>query len=287
MIRFKPVILSIIAGFLAFSCKSTPVPLPRPAVSLKFDHPQATDPDTVKLYFTLRAENPRNNPAQIGLSTYRVFINGTEFNEGSMLVIDGDVINPLSSVDIPVILQLDLKKVPLKTDTASVETSDKLSALLELNLTFAFDGGGKSAVKAAGTAEFQRIQTPIFEISSIMIMQAELINTRFKVKVRISNPNPFPVDLSLFQYELYGAGRFWADGTEKNVFTVAAGESAEKELFLVMNFTNMRRDLLDQVIAMERVRYRFAGTVQIGGGVDYLSDYTADFNLEGESEVTR
>jgi LEA14-like dessication related protein len=132
-----------------------------------------------------------------------------------------------------------------------------------------------------------RIQKPVFEITSIVILQAELINTRLKVRVRITNPNAFPVDLSSFQYELYGAGRFWADGTARNVLTVPAEGSAEKELFLVMNFTNMRRDLLDQVIAMERVRYRFTGTAQIATGLRYLPAYTADFNLEGESEVTR
>jgi hypothetical protein len=49
----------------------------------------------------------------------------------------------------------------------------------------------------------------------------------------------------------------------------------------------MRRDLLDQVIAMDRVRYRFAGTVQIGTGVEYLPEYTESFNLQGESEVTK
>jgi LEA14-like dessication related protein len=170
-----------------------------------------------------------------------------------------------------------------------------------LAVFLAFSCRGTPAASSSRPAE-PRIQQPVFEITAIVIMQAELINTRLKVKVKITNPNPFPVDLSLFQYELYGAGRFWADGTEKDVLTIPAGEAAEKDLFLVMNFINMRRELLDQVIAMNRVRYRFAGSVQIAAALEdkedeedlealeYLKDlpaFTSNFNLQGESEVTK
>ena len=130
-----------------------------------------------------------------------------------------------------------------------------------------------------------RILEPGFSISSIMILQAELVNTRLKVKVRIDNPNPFPVTLSSFQYELYGEGHFWADGTEKNVFTVPASGYAEKDLFVVMNFIDMKRGLLDKVIAMDFVAYRFAGSVTITA--DEMPALIKEFNLEGESEVDR
>ena len=129
------------------------------------------------------------------------------------------------------------------------------------------------------------IREPVFSISSIKIMQAELVNTRLKVKIRIDNPNSFPVELSSFEYELYGEGRFWADGKEKNVLTVPASGFTEKDLFLIMNFIDMKRDLLDKVIAMELVNYRFAGTVTINA--EDMPILNKSFNLEGESEVIR
>ena len=132
---------------------------------------------------------------------------------------------------------------------------------------------------------FPKIEEPDFSISSIKILQAELVNTRLKVKVRIENPNPFPVLFSSFTYELYGEGHFWADGTEKNVFTVPASDFVEKDLFLVMNFIDTKRDLLDKVIAMDSVAYRFVGTVQINAAEMPL--LTKSFSLEGKSEVIR
>ena len=43
---------------------------------------------------------------------------------------------------------------------------------------------------------------PVFSIASIAILQAELVNTRFKVRLRIDNPNSVPLELSSFNYEL-------------------------------------------------------------------------------------
>ena len=143
----------------------------------------------------------------------------------------------------------------------------------------------KETPKALSVTPSTLIKEPVFYISSIKILQAELINTRLKVKFHINNPNPFSVTLSSFEYELYGEGRFWAGGTEKEVVTIPALDYAEKDLFLIMNFIDMKRGLLDKVIAMEMVAYRFAGTVKISA--KDLPIITKKFNLEGESEVTR
>jgi len=128
---------------------------------------------------------------------------------------------------------------------------------------------------------------PVFSVSSITVLQAELINTRLKVKVRVDNPNNFPVDFTSFEYELYGDGRFWADGKETKILTVPASGFEEKELFLVMNFTNMHRDMLDRIINMNKVRYRLTGTATIKTAVELFPVYTKKFNLEGESDVER
>jgi LEA14-like dessication related protein len=127
------------------------------------------------------------------------------------------------------------------------------------------------------------VKDPVFSITSIKILQAELINTRLKVHIRVENPNNFPVELLSITYELYGAGRLWTDGTESNPCTIPALGFLEKDLFLVMNFINMRRDLLDRIIAMRTVRYRFTGTAKLSA--EALPAFTHAFNLEGESEV--
>jgi len=294
MTRFKlpfgVVLGCLLPLFCIASCKGLPKPAQQPVFPLDFDRIEASEPEKINLYFTLRAENPRNSGAILHLGSYRLYINGEEASEGSALTFpfwqaDAATLNetsprlaPLAQGEFPVLLKLELDET---YDTA------ELTVKLVMDLGLAFDNKKKSSAVAEGTAEFPRIQEPVFSITSIAILQAELINTRLKVRLRVDNPNAIPMDLFSFAYSLYGGGRFWADGMEKNPCSIPAFGSVEKDLFLVMNFINMRRDLLDQVIAMKRVRYRFSGTAEIGTAVDYLPAYTKSFDLQGDSAVER
>jgi hypothetical protein len=132
---------------------------------------------------------------------------------------------------------------------------------------------------------FPRIREPEFIITSIAILKDELVNTRFKVELRIENPNIFPVVLSSFNYELYGRERFWANGRERDVLEVPARGFAETRLLLVMNFINMPRGLLDEVISLGNVLYRFTGEVLVDTPVPLLPSFRMDFDHSGTSTV--
>jgi len=166
-----------------------------------------------------------------------------------------------------------------------IAPADDYMVNLILDLDFLYDSDDPAKVPVSGLAVFPGVRPPVFSITSIAILKAELINTRFRVGLKISNPNPFPVELSAFSYELYGNGRLWADGSEKNIFKVNGKSSLQGNLFLLMNFINMRRDLLDQIINLVDVNYGFNGDVQVGTGVDYLPSFNTVFNLSGYSEV--
>jgi LEA14-like dessication related protein len=160
------------------------------------------------------------------------------------------------------------------------EEGDFDEYLSEFELSLA---GGAISLKAS--AVFPRIRAPDFAITSIAIVKAELVNTEFKVELRIDNPNIFPVELSSLSYELYGKGSFWAGGRERNILKVPARGYAEAKLFLVMNFIDMKRDLLDEVIALKQVPYRFLGEALVDTGVPLLPSFRMEFDLSGTSEV--
>jgi len=131
----------------------------------------------------------------------------------------------------------------------------------------------------------QEIQPPEFIITSIAILKAELINTRFRVGMQIDNPNPFPVELSALSYTLYGNGMFWASGVERNIIQIPAHSSVSGNLLLLMNFMGMSRGLLDQIISLSDVHYRFTGSAQVTASDERLPEFTARFDLSGFSPV--
>jgi len=129
------------------------------------------------------------------------------------------------------------------------------------------------------------VKEPAITITSIKILQADLINTRFKLSLRIDNPNTFPITLSSFRYELYGDGKFWADGVEKNLAVVPAKGFAETSLDFEMNFIGMKRRLLDDIIALREVHYRIAGSMELEMGIPGLPGFHLNLDYSGISSV--
>jgi LEA14-like dessication related protein len=290
--------LLLVTG-LVFSCKSPPAPVPAPEAeprsSLEPDRIEAADVDRVTLYFTLRVENPRSSPLQVEIASWRVLFDGEALDgkaavlgaprrggEGSGGAIPGIEV-PAGAAELPLALDLDLKEFGGRGEGSA----DECRAALTLDLSRRYGGETPSAETVGAEAVFPRIKRPEFAITEIAILQAELVNTRFRVTVRVDNPNEFPVNLSSFGYELYGAGRFWADGKETELLHIPARDSAEVKLFLMMNFINMKRELLDQVIAMRQVRYRFSGEALVGTGLSWLPEFRMRFDRSGYSDVFR
>jgi len=126
---------------------------------------------------------------------------------------------------------------------------------------------------------------PEFNIVSIVIKQADLVNTQFEAVVRIDNPNEFAVVLSSLSYQLYGNDRFWADGKENDIFMVPALSSFETAFNFTMNFIDMDRSLLNDIIAMRQVRYRFKGDVEVKAGIPKVPSFLMSFERSGLSDV--
>ncbi|MDR0320781.1 MAG: LEA type 2 family protein [Treponema sp.] len=126
---------------------------------------------------------------------------------------------------------------------------------------------------------------PEFEVVSIFIIQADLVVTEFEAVLRVNNPNAFDLELSEIVYELYGNGAFWANGRESNILRIPAQSTGETSFSFSMNFINMSRRLLDDVITMRRVNYRFKGGADIMPVIRNGSAFNVEFDCSGLSEV--
>jgi hypothetical protein len=226
----------------------------------------------VSLYYTLSAENPAAREFGTEILDWKVLLNGVE----QSLPAAGDSLEHAEEDG-------GTKRLRLALDLPEDEGDfDEYQVTLTLRLA---GPGGDIPVQAE--AVFPRIREPEFVITSIAILKDELVNTRFRVDLRIENPNIFPVALSSFGYELYGRDRFWAGGQERDVLDVPPKGFAETRLLLVMNFINMPRNLLDEVIALGNVPYRFTGQVLVNTPVPLLPSFRMGFDRQGISEVLK
>ena len=281
------------------ACKTTPPLLPpekMPVFTLTFDRIEGSGINQVVLYYRFKTENPRSSALDITIGNWSTTINGhiaappkaSLKNNDAVFSGKALTIEPGKEAAMDFELHLDLDLAALENsmpDTGGRAGDDIFITELSLEVSYKAEAGRPINNYVTALTRFPKIREPEFSISSIAIMQAELINTRFAVALKINNPNPFPITLSSFKYELYGHELFWADGCEENVLTIPAASSAGTRLFLMMNFINMKRDLLDEIIAMQQVSYRFTGAAEVITGISWLPQFTHKFDRAGYSEV--
>jgi LEA14-like dessication related protein len=284
-IVFAGLVLSIVC------CKTPPAASSvDPSASLRFVSTEAHGTSLIKVNFILLVENPGPMEAQFIINRWSITVNDTATNIDPVFSIEktdgvyffsvGTEARP-AVMEIPVSLELDIPSLI----AAGVPLMDDFTVELALDLLHTNILRARVSIPVSEVVVFPFVREPVFTITGIAILRAELINTRFRVSMRIDNPNHFPVELSAFKYELYGNGRLWASSTESSPLGIPAKPSVTTNLFLTMNFIDMNRNLLDQIIRLEYVNYRFNGEAFVTTGVDYLPGFTTAFDLSGYSEV--
>jgi len=155
--------------------------------------------------------------------------------------------------------------------------------LLFFLLTIVFFSACKTQPQPEAPVSVEVLE-PSFEIVSIVILQADLINTQFETVLKINNPNNFALSLTSIKYRLFGNGLFWAEGAGSDILQISANSSEETKFRFTMNFINMNRKLLDDIIAMRQVSYRFTGEAEVQPNLR-LSPFVMNFDISGLSNV--
>ena len=239
---------------------------------------------------TVTVENPLPEALRVQKGEIRLLLDGNPVDLPSKEIFDGApfpfTLAPHTERTIDFLYPLEERFLVDRRDgdAGGQEEFHRLEMTAQLSV-MADNGSAVQILGAREEASYPRIREPVFTITAIRILQAELINTRFLVTLRIDNPNPFPVDLSSFRYELYGDRRFWADGLVKDALRVEGRTSTERQISLVMNFIDMKRELLDRIIALKSVDYRFKGQAQISVDMGYIKEFISSFDQSGEAAV--
>ena len=283
-IRFSTIVIALLILEGVSACKSVPAPVP--SLALVFRGIEADDPSLLKLLFTLEAEGQASSDS-VKILSWQALAEGRQAEAAfSLDYTTGKLPQGAISIESSIPLMLKTDVTALAAMGLAPRDNYNITLIIELDYSQVSRKPIPSKrLEVRGLAVFPGVQMPEFIITEIAVLKAELVNTRFRVALKIDNPNPFPIELSAFSYELYGNGRLWADGIEKNIISVNGKSSLTGNLFLIMNFINMKRDLLDQIIRLEDVNYRFSGDAQVNTKVEYLPKFNYGFDLSGYSQV--
>ena len=223
--------------------------------------------------FTLAAANPGAGLAELESLGWSLFF--VEEQVSSAVIPQVALLEGGASTELPVAVEV---AVPASAGTEIDFTIRAAAARVAA-------GGPPIASSVEIRGRVPVIREPIFSVMSIKIKKAELINTKFEVVLRVENPNAVPLSLISLAYELFGDRRLWIDGSTGETIRVPANGSVDRKLSLAMNFINMKRDLLDQVIRLRVVDYHFKGNARIATEFPDFPEFSMPYDLTGQASV--
>ena len=113
-----------------------------------------------------------------------------------------------------------------------------------------------------------KLETPRLSVVNVEMQQAGLWEQRFKVRVRVQNPNDRQLPVKGLSYTLEVAGADFARGVSDTAFTVPALGEAEFDMNVTANAAAaLIRYLNKRDAASESVDYRLVGKVSLAQGV--------------------
>lgn len=115
-----------------------------------------------------------------------------------------------------------------------------------------------------------RFETPHLQIVGVEMMQSELFEQRFKVRLRVQNPNDRALPVQGISAKMQLQGEDFAQGVAGESFTVPAFGEAEFDMMLS---ANMAGAIMRLVSAMkdkkntDKLDYRVTGKLSLSSGM--------------------
>ena len=130
-----------------------------------------------------------------------------------------------------------------------------------------------------------KLETPRLSLLGIQIMSGDMFAQRFRVRVKVENPNDIEVAVDGIEYKILLMGDSFADGTTDHSFVLPARGEAEFDMMVNTNFVSSLGRLVSRMGGgkLENVEYEIAGKLHLQKGMVR----TIPFNHRGTVNFTK
>ena len=142
-----------------------------------------------------------------------------------------------------------------------------------------------AAALAACATVGSQLEAPKLELVGVQMLSTDMFAQRFKVRVKVSNPNDLELPVRGLEYTILLMGDTFAEGTSTEAFVMPALGEAEFDMLVTTNFVSSFGRLLSRVGGgkLENVDYEIAGKVMLDKGMVRK----IPFNHRGTVDFTR
>jgi LEA14-like dessication related protein len=114
-----------------------------------------------------------------------------------------------------------------------------------------------------------KLQAPRLSLVAIQVLSGDMFAQRFKVRVKVENPNDVEVPVAGIEYTIILMGDTFAEGTSDNSFVLPALGEAEFDMTVNTNFVSSLGRLVSRMGGgkLENVEYEITGKLMLQKGM--------------------
>jgi len=138
---------------------------------------------------------------------------------------------------------------------------------------------------AACSSLGSKLEAPSLELVGVQMLSTDMFAQRFKVRVKVINPNDLELPVKGLEYTILMMGDSFAEGMANESFLLPAMGEAEFDMLVTTNFVSSFGRLLSRVQGgkLENIDYEIAGKVMVDKGMVRK----IPFNHRGTVDFTR
>jgi len=130
-----------------------------------------------------------------------------------------------------------------------------------------------------------KLEAPQLELLGVQMLSTDMFAQRFKVRVKVVNPNELELPVRGLEYTILMMGDSFAEGISDQAFVLPALGEAEFDMMVTTNFVSSFGRLLSRVQGgkLENIDYEITGKVMVDKGMVRK----IPFNHRGTVDFTR
>ena len=126
-----------------------------------------------------------------------------------------------------------------------------------------------AALLAACASMGSKLEAPKLELVGVQMLSTDMFAQRFKVRVKVTNPNDLELPVRGLEYTIIMMGDSFAEGMSDQAFVLPALGEAEFDMLVTTNFVSSFGRLLSRVQGgkLDNIDYEIAGKVMVNKGM--------------------
>ncbi len=124
------------------------------------------------------------------------------------------------------------------------------------------------AIASCATLE-SKLQTPTVNVMGVQMLSGDMFSQRFRLRVKIENPNDIEVPVRSIEYTLFLMGDQFGEGQTESSFILPARGEAEFDMGVTTDFVSALGRLISRMGGnkLENVEYEIAGKLHLDKGL--------------------